>query len=98
MAWGRKKSAGRKEPQFGLGASLSELRLGPQDRVTSADDEKPKKTSARRKPSEPDDDEAPRERKPKAARVSRKRKSQGRARRGLFRPVSYTHLTLPTNR
>jgi penicillin-binding protein 1A len=87
MAWGRKKSAGRKEPQFGLGASLSELRLGPQDRVTSADDEKPKKTSARRKPSEPDDDddEGPRERKPKAARVSRKRKSQGRARAGLFR-------------
>ncbi len=87
MAWGRKKSAGRKEPQFGLGASLSELRLGPQDRVTSADDEKPKKTSARRQPSEPedDDDEPPRERKPRAARVSRKRKSRGRARAGLFR-------------
>src|ERR1700675_518139 len=87
MAWGRKKSAGRKEPQFGLGASLSELRLGPQDRVTSADDKNPKKTPARRKPSEPDDDddEGPRERKPKAARVSRRRKSQGRARAGLFR-------------
>ena len=33
MAWGRKKSGGRKEPQFGLAASLAELRLGPQDRV-----------------------------------------------------------------
>ena len=35
MAWGRKKSGRRKEPQFGLAASLSELRLGPQDRVAS---------------------------------------------------------------
>ena len=87
MAWGRRKSGGRKEPQFGLGASLAELRLGPQDRVTAADDEKPKKSSARRKPVEPDDDddEAPPERKPKAARVSRRRKSRGRARVGLFR-------------
>ena len=87
MAWGRKKSGGRKEPQFGLGASLSELRLSPQDRVTSADDEKPKKRSPRRKPSDSDedDDDAPRERKPRATRVSRKRKSRGRARVGLLR-------------
>ena len=55
MAWGRKKSGGRKEPQFGLGASLSGLRLGPQDRVTSADDEAPKK-SRKRKNSDADDD------------------------------------------
>jgi len=87
MAWGRKKGGGRKEPQFGLGASLAGLRLGPQDRVSVADDEKPKKSSARRKPVEPDedDDNAPRERKPKPARMSRKRKSRGRARAGLFR-------------
>src|ERR1700675_4844963 len=86
MAWGRKKSGGRKEPQFGLGASLAELRLSPQDRVTAADDEKPKKSSARRKPSEADDDDdTPPERKPRATRVSRKRKSASRARSGLFR-------------
>ena len=48
MAWGRKKSGGRKEPQFGLAASLSELRLSPQDRVAGAD-ETPKKPSAKRK-------------------------------------------------
>ena len=49
MAWGRKKSGGgRKEPQFGLAAALSELRLSPQDRVTVSED-KPKKSSAKRK-------------------------------------------------
>jgi penicillin-binding protein 1A len=47
MAWGRKKSGGRKEPQFGLGASLSELRLGPQYRIPGADDEAPKKSPKR---------------------------------------------------
>ena len=36
MAWGRKKSGGRKEPQFGLGASLADLRLSPEDRVPAA--------------------------------------------------------------
>jgi penicillin-binding protein 1A len=81
MAWGRKKSGGRKEPQFGLAASLSELRLGPQDRV--ARDEAPKKSSKRRDV-DPDDD-APRARKPKPARASGKRKSRARARGGLFR-------------
>ena len=49
MAWRRKKGGGRKEPQFGLGASLAELRLGPQDRVAQADEEKPKKQSTKRK-------------------------------------------------
>ena len=57
MAWARKKSVGRKEPQFGLAASLSELRLGPQDRVAPAEEAKPKKPAARRKPREPDDDD-----------------------------------------
>jgi penicillin-binding protein 1A len=87
MAWGRKKGGGRKEPQFGLAASLAELRLGPQDRVAPAEEEKPKKPSSRRRSidSDSDDDEAPRERKPRASRASRKRKAGGRARGGLFR-------------
>src|SRR4051794_32518955 len=93
MALGRKKSGGRKEPQFGLAASLSDLRLSAQDRVPApADDEKPKKISGgKRKAPEPEDndDEAPppRERKPRASRASRKRKSSGRARPGLLRLV-----------
>ena len=37
MAWGRKKSGGRREPQFGLTASLAELRLSPKDRVAAGD-------------------------------------------------------------
>jgi penicillin-binding protein 1A len=85
MAWGKKKSGGRKEPQFGLGAALSELRLGPQDRVPGGDDDKPKK-SPKRKASETDDD-APRERKPRASRGSSKRKSKSRARSGLGRLI-----------
>ncbi|MBR1248678.1 PBP1A family penicillin-binding protein [Bradyrhizobium sp. AUGA SZCCT0169] len=76
MAWGRKKSGGRKEPQFGLAAALSELRLSPQDRVTVSDD-KPKKSSAKRKP-ENEDDEPPRERKPRAGRSGAKRQSKSR--------------------
>ena len=76
MAWGRKKSGGRKEPQFGLAAALSELRLSPQDRVAAGDD-KPKKSSAKRK-SENDDDEPPRERKPRAGRSGAKRRSKSR--------------------
>jgi penicillin-binding protein 1A len=85
MAWGRKKSGGRKEPQFGLGASLAELRLGPQDRVAPAGEDKPKKPSPKREAIDSDDDDAPRERKPRASRASRKRKSRGGARSGLFR-------------
>ena len=85
MAWGRKKSGGRKEPQFGLAASLAELRLSPQDRVSADDDDKPKKSSARRKTDESDDD-APRERKPRVSK-GRKRKAKSRARFGLGRLV-----------
>jgi penicillin-binding protein 1A len=88
MAWGRKKGSGRKEPQFGLGASLAELRLGPRDRVPAGDDEAPKKPSSRRKASEPDDDdhdEAPRERKPRPSRANRTRRSKTRARIGFYR-------------
>jgi penicillin-binding protein 1A len=84
MAWGRKKGGGRKEPQFGLGASLSELRLGPRDRVAPAE-EKPKKQAPKRSVVDEDEDDAPRERKPRASRTSRKRKSASRARGGLFR-------------
>jgi penicillin-binding protein 1A len=84
MAWGRKKSGGRKEPQFGLGASLSELRLSPQDRVTSADDDEKPKKSPKRKTADSDDD-TPRERKPRANRSGSKRRSRGRARGGLLR-------------
>ena len=76
MAWGRKKSGGRKEPQFGLAAALSELRLTPQDRVAAGDD-KPKNSSAKRK-SEDHDDEPPRERKPRASRSGAKRRSKSR--------------------
>ncbi|MBR1210606.1 penicillin-binding protein 1A [Bradyrhizobium sp. JYMT SZCCT0180] len=77
MAWGRKKSGGRKEPQFGIAAALSELRLSPQDRVPSAGDDKPKKSSTKRKP-EKDNDEPPPERKPRAGRSGAKRRSTSR--------------------
>jgi penicillin-binding protein 1A len=82
MAWGRKNSSGRREPLFGLAASLAELRLGPQDRVTVADDEKPK--ASKRKAREPGGD-TPRARKPQQGRGSSKRKSKGRARSGVYR-------------
>lgn len=85
MAWGRKKSVGRKEPQFGLGASLSELRLGPQDRIPTADDDRPKKSSPRRKAADDDDDDAPRERKARVNRGGSKRRSKGRRRISLYR-------------
>jgi penicillin-binding protein 1A len=79
MAWGRKKGGGRKEPQFGLAASLAGLRLSPQDRVTVGDDddddETPKKPPAKRKARDTDDD-APRERKPRPTPVSRKSKTR----------------------
>jgi len=77
MAWGRKKSGGRKEPRFGLAAALADLRLDPKDRIPEATDEKAKKTASRRKvdriEEEEDDDPPPRERKPRAA-SSRRRK------------------------
>ena len=85
MAWGLKKSGGRREPQFGLAASLSELRLGPQDRIPAAD-ETPKKSPAKRKTGDTDND-APRERRPRANRGGGKRRSKGRARSGLYRLV-----------
>src|SRR6202166_3193927 len=85
MAWGRKKSGGRREPQFGLAASLAELRLGPQDRV-AGNDETPKKPSPKRKTGDTDND-APRERRPRANRGDGKRRSKTRARSSLYRLV-----------
>jgi penicillin-binding protein 1A len=81
MAWGRKKSGGRKEPLFGLAASLSELRLGPQDRAAA--DERPKKSTKRK--SDDDDDGPPRERKPRATKSGAKRRAKSRGRFGIGR-------------
>ncbi|WJR78159.1 penicillin-binding protein 1A [Bradyrhizobium sp. NP1] len=87
MAWGRKKTGGRKEPRFGLAAALADLRLSPQDRIPDAD-EKPKKSSARRPVDDDDDDEPPpRERKPKASRGGARRRSKSRARPGIGRLI-----------
>ena len=76
MAWGRKKSGTRKEPQFGLGASLASLRLSVEDRIPSSEP-KPKKAAPKRKPEEPDDEEPPRERK-QASTMSNKRRNKAR--------------------
>jgi len=88
MAWGRKKSGGRREPQFGLTASLADLRLSPKDRVAAGDDddddEAPKKASPKRKARDPDED-APRERKPRPSKASRNRRTRIPARVGLYR-------------
>src|ERR1700731_3130350 len=84
MAWGRKKGGGRREPQFGLGASLAELRLGPQDRVPSGED-RPKKSPPKRKAVDIDDDPPP-ERKPPRSRSGSRRRSKSRG-GGLFRLV-----------
>src|SRR5436305_11439553 len=79
MAWGRKKSGGRREPMFWLAASLSELRLGPQDRVTVAND-RPKTKAPKTKARTPD---LPREREPRGG----KRKS--RSARGAVYTLLY---------
>src|SRR5258707_15639882 len=85
MAWGRKKSSGRKEPLFGLPAALSELRLSPQDRIPSPADEKPKKAPNRK--SAGCDDEAPRERKLRETKSGSKRRAKCRSRSDLYRLV-----------
>jgi penicillin-binding protein 1A len=86
MALGRKKSGGRKEPLFGLPAALADLRLSPEDRVPDADD-RPKKSS---KPRIDDDDEGPRERKPRASRSGSKRRSKSRGRLTIGRLFYWT--------
>src|SRR6266568_2802490 len=96
MAWGRKKSGGRKEPRFGLAAALADLRLTAQDRIPSGEEDKPKKASARRKTEEPkadevDDDDPPqRERKPRESRSRSKRRSRSRSRLSLSRLFYWT--------
>ncbi|WP_024509457.1 PBP1A family penicillin-binding protein [Bradyrhizobium sp. ARR65] len=77
MAWGRKRSGTRKEPQFGLGASLASLRLSLEDRIPFGED-KPKKSQARRRQEEPADEEPPRERKPPPSSMSSKRRGKAR--------------------
>jgi penicillin-binding protein 1A len=79
MAWGRKKDGGRKEPQFGLGASLAALRLSPQDRIPTGDDVKPKKSSPKPKPDEEEDDEPSPVRKVQASRSVSKGRSKSRS-------------------
>src|ERR1700751_2663877 len=60
MAWGRKKSGGRKEPRFGLAAALVDLRLDPRDRIPAAADmAKPKKAASKRRVDEDEDDDPP---------------------------------------
>ena len=89
MAWARKKSGGRKEPQFADASSLSELRLSPKDRVAPAEQEPSKQSTPKRKARDPEED-APRERKPRASQARQKRKSARRARVGLFRLFYWT--------
>src|SRR4051812_33744975 len=81
MAWGRKKSGGRKEPLFGLPAALADLRLSAEDRIPAAADDKPKKPVPKRKPEEDDDEPPPpRERKPRAPKGGAKRRAKARGR------------------
>jgi penicillin-binding protein 1A len=82
MAWGRKKRGARKEPLFGLAAAVTDLRLSAQDRIAAIFDDTTGKTTAKAK-YDPDDedDEPPRDRKPKgAANGTTKRKSASRGR------------------
>jgi penicillin-binding protein 1A len=76
MAWGKKKGGGRKEPKFGLAASLSELRLNPLDRVSVADDDRPKKSPKR---------ESGGNDRPRKSRTSSKARSKGGLRSGIKR-------------
>src|SRR5215468_2385782 len=70
MAWGRKKSGGRKEPRFGLAAAMADLRLDPKDRIPAAE-EKMKKSAKRKADDDDDDDEAPLPPPERKSRVSR---------------------------
>ena len=63
MGWGKKKGGERREPKFGLAASLAQLRLNPRDRIAPPDDDKPTKSAPKRNDREDDDEEPPRERK-----------------------------------
>ncbi|WPO42950.1 transglycosylase domain-containing protein [Tardiphaga sp. 42S5] len=81
MAWGKKKS-GRKEPTFGLGAALSDLRLTADDRVPGGGDDRPKKTpkqAPKRESSNGGGD------KPRKSRTSSKARSSGGFGKGIKR-------------
>jgi penicillin-binding protein 1A len=77
MAWGRKKSSGRKEPRFGVAAALADLRPDPKDRIPAAGDDKPKKAAKRKVADVDDDEEPPVERKPRETRSKKRGKSPG---------------------
>src|SRR5690242_14985806 len=90
MAWGRKKSGGRKEPRFGLAAAMADLRLSPKDRIPAAE-QKPKK-SARRKADDDDYDDddtppPPPERKSRVSKSGAKRRAKSPRRFRLGRVV-----------
>src|SRR5690349_8763763 len=90
MAWGRKKSGTRKEPKFGLGASLASLRVSIEDRIPFGED-KPKKSQAKHRKERPEDEEPPRERKPPSSMSSKRR---GKARRFGLARLAYWSLVL----
>ncbi|MBV9529785.1 MAG: penicillin-binding protein, partial [Bradyrhizobium sp.] len=84
MALGRKKSGTRKEPQFGLGASLASLRLRPEDRVPSP--AKPRKSQPKRDRKDGADEAPPAERKSPLPAMSR-RQPRSRVRLRLSRLI-----------
>src|SRR5947209_160191 len=84
MAWGRTKSGGRKEPLFGLAAAMADLRLSPRDRIGGGDD-KPRKAVPKSKPEPEDDEEPPRERKPRVNRGGGKRRDKSTSRFSVTR-------------
>ncbi|WP_316230289.1 penicillin-binding protein 1A [Bradyrhizobium sp. SZCCHNR1051] len=81
MARGRKQSGGRKEPRFGLAAAMADLRLDPKDRIPSGNNA-PKKSAAKKRPVEPDDEEDVPAREPKTS-TPKPKPSRGRSRWGL---------------
>src|SRR5262245_19027635 len=93
MAWGRKRSGERKEPRFGLAATLADLRLDPKDRIPPADEEKPKKMASKRKIVDEEDDDdpppppSPREKKPRVSSSASKRRSKSRGGWSLSRLI-----------
>ncbi len=88
MAWGRKKSGGRKEPRFGVAAALADLRLDPKDRIPAAGEDKPKKASKRKVDHDDDDDEEPPvERRPRASKSSGNRRTRSPSRLSFGRLV-----------
>src|SRR6476659_4739484 len=81
MAWGRKKSGGRREPLLGLPAALADLRLSQEARIPAATHDRPKKPVRQRRPEEDDDEPPPpRERKPRAAKSGARRRAKSRGR------------------